>query len=302
METRPLSRLAVASFIIPAASILTGIIAIIIGASNINIERYAGHYLTIIFIITVVMLAIANIPAFGIGIIALIRIKHNNLRGKWVADWGIILSFLIMLTFLFIPNTGGHGGGLATNENSAVSGLRLLTSAEAVWRQQDCDGNGINDYWTYDISCLHRAYRKDNSTKVAFIAIDLARADMAPASMTGGIIPFGNPQIESWTNVTTAPKSGYRFQAMVTDAKGLPYNQNPVGPNKLLATNSGKYAFIAYPDVYATSGINTFIINEAGIIYANDTGSDANKIILTWPGLCPAVVKGPGGRDWREAD
>ncbi|MBI5779780.1 MAG: DUF2950 family protein [Planctomycetes bacterium] len=303
MEKKPLSKLAVASFVIPTTSIVAGIIAIIIGASNINTERYIGHYLKEILIIIVVMLAIANIPAFGIGIMALIRVKRNNLRGKWMADWGIILSFIIILATLFILNVGGHGhGGLAANENSAAATLKLITSAEAVWRQQDCDGNGINDYWTYDISCFHRAYRPNNTTKLAFISIDVARADMAPASKPGGIMPFEYPQIEPWINIATTPKSGYCFQAMVTDEKGMPYNQNPVGPNKLLATNGSKYAFVAYPDAYAMSGINTFIINEEGTIYANDTGSDANKIILTWPGVNPTSVTGPGGRLWRVAD
>jgi len=301
MGKRPLSRLAMTSFLIPMASIVAGIIAIIIGASDINMERYAGHYLTIILIIMLATLIIGNIPAFGIGIIALIRIKRNNLRGKWMADWGIILSFLIILAFLSIPYPV-CGGRISANESSAIGTLKLLSSAEAIWRQQDCDGNGINDYWTYDISCLHRAYRKDNETKLAFISIDVARADMAPASIAGGITPFGNPQIESWANVITCPKSGYRFQAMVTDEKGLPYNQNPIGPNKITATNSHKYAFVAYPDVYATSGINTFIINEEGTISANDTGSDANKIILRWPGKDPTTIPGPGGRNWRVAD
>jgi len=303
MGTRPLSNLAVASFIIPMASILAGIIAIIIGASNINTERYIGHYLTEILIITAVVIAVGNIPAFGIGIIALIRVKRNNLRGKWMADWGIILSFIIILATLIMPNVGGHGHrGLAANENSAAATLKLITAAEAMWRQQDCDGNGINDYWTYDISCFHRTYRSDNETKICFIAIDSAKADMTPASMFGGIIPFGTPQIESWANLTTCPKSGYRFQAMVIDEKGMPYNQNPIGPNKIPATNSHKFAFVAYPEVYAYSGINTFIVNEEGTIYANDTGNDANKIILTWPGVNPTGVEGPNGRFWRVAD
>lgn len=116
-----------------------------------------------------------------------------------------------------------------------------------------------------------------------FIDLCLAKADMAPASMVGGTIPFGIPQIEPWTNVKTEAKAGYRFQAMVEDDMGIPYNQNPVGPNNILATNKSKYAFVAYPDWYGISGIGTYILNEKGQVYSQDMGSDANKIVLRWP-------------------
>lgn len=95
------------------------------------------------------------------------------------------------------------------------------------------------------------------------------------------------------------PKSGYWFQMMELDENGEPYTQEMV--NNVPATNKTKFAIVAYPDVYATSGINTFIVNQEGTVYATDCGSDADKIVLQWPGNNPAAVTGPGGRQWSVA-
>jgi len=285
MEKRPLSKMAIASFVLSIAStIATLSIIILLPVLHIDMEDYIGFYPTAILFTTLLVLSISSGLAIIINILALRRIKRYNLRGKVLTIIGIVLSAIVISFYgWFLWTEVINRGGGCGNECSAAAALKLLTSAEATWFQQDCDGNGIKDYWTYDISCLHRMYRKDNTTKIAFIPIDMARADMASASMSGDINPFGTPKIESWAEIMTGSKSGYLFMAMVADEKGIPYNQNPVGPNKILATNNSKFAFIAYPDVYGISGINTFIVNEEGAIYARDMKSDKNKIILQWP-------------------
>ena len=192
------------------------------------------------------------------------------------------------------------------NENSAIASLKDLCSTEAVWRQQDVDGNGIKDYWTYDVSCFNRMYRADGTTKINFIDISFARADASRAEDD----VFGFPAIEPWstgpTQLLSAPKSGYWFQVMELDESGGPYNQNEIGENKIPATNNTKFAFVAYPDVYGSTGINIFIMNEAGTIYQTDPGSDEDKIVLQWPakspGGSPTEVQGPGGRNWQPAE
>ncbi len=194
-------------------------------------------------------------------------------------------------------------GRISANESSAGAALKLLTSCEATWLQQDCDGNGLKDYWTYDVSCLHRMYRVDGSTKVAFIPIDMAKADNKPADMKGGELPFGkNLPIEPWDKITLSAKSGYFFRAMLTDGSGNSYNINGVGINNIKATNNSQFAFVAYPEKYGVTGVNTFIVNQEGTIYATDCGSDEKKIVLQWPGANPMGEKGPGGKNWIVAD
>ena len=181
--------------------------------------------------------------------------------------------------------------------SGAIASLKLMTSAEATWLQQDVDGNGKKDYWTYDVSCLHRMYRPDGQTKAAFIAIDLARADGQPAALDQSTKTFGSTsQIENWANITTAPKLGYFFRAMLTDDQGQPYNQNEVGNTEFKATNNSRFAFVAYPAEYGQTARKTFIVNQEGTVYSKDMGGETTKIVLQWPGSNPA------GLDWNVAD
>ncbi|MEK7309382.1 MAG: DUF2950 family protein, partial [Planctomycetota bacterium] len=221
-------------------------------------------------------------------------------KGKAIAGivlgglWFVMIPFIAIVAAIAIPNL--LSGRISANEASAATSLRLMTNAEAVWRQQDADGNGVMDYWTYDVSCLYRMFRADGLTKCAFISIDMANADAAPADDN----TFGSNRLSQRIGATAQPKSGYLFQVMELDQNGEPYKQEMV--NGVPATNQTKFAFVAYPDMYGTSGINTYIINQEGTVYANDCGSDAQKIILQWPGNNPSAITGPGGRQWRYVD
>ena len=245
------------------------------------------------------ILCLPSIPAIILGILAIININKSKglLKGTGMAIAGLILSGLSMITAPFIIVMVASNvlvdsritPRIYANEASAVASLEFLYSYESKWKQQDADGNGIKDYWTYDISCFNRMYRADGTTKVGIIDISLARADGNRA--TDNI--FGtSPAIEPWstgpTQLSFTTKSGYDFQAMKLDENGNSYNQNEVGENKIKATNDSKFAFVAYPEIYCTSGVHVFIINEKGNVYSTDLGTDSeNKIVLKWPGQDP---------------
>ena len=228
-------------------------------------------------------------------------------QGFTLIELMIVIAIIAIIAAIAIPNL--LTGRISANENSAAASLRLLTNAESMWVQQDPDGNALKDYWTYDISCIHRMFRADNTNKVAFIPIDLAKADAASADITGGVLPFGGLQIEAWTTVLTGPKSGYLFRAITLDAPGgTNYRVNTIGSNIIPACNNNSYGFMAIPDVYGTSGVNSLIVNESGTVYANDTGLSADPWKTTttggldWPGVNPPGTSGPSGRNWRVAD
>lgn len=198
---------------------------------------------------------------------------------------------------------------ITANETAAISMLKILTSAQSVWRQQDCDGNGIKDYWTYDISCFNRMYRADGVTKVNFIDAAFARADANRA--VDGV--FGkSPAFENWDagpkQLTPAPKSGYWYSRLTTTFinSGVLYQINTVGTNSVPACHNSLFAFVAYPAEYGKTGIRTFIVNEGGTVYATDCGSDKAKVVLQWPattqGGSPTQTTGPGDRKWEPAE
>ena len=279
-------------------------------------------------------LCLPALPAIILGIVALVAINNGKgkLKGTGLAIAGMIAAVVIPIVTIVVgaiiiaivfpsflatrpqlPPADIWASGeytnqgqddetilskkISDNESAAIASLRLFTTAEAVWLQQDPDGNGIKDYWTYDVSCLHRMFRADGQTKTAFIAIDHARADVNTAE-TGD---FGeSPAIEDWADITLKPKSGYYFQAMEVDENDEPYNQGEVGETKIRATNKNKFGFVAYPAEYGKTGRRTFIVNEQGTVYSIDVNPDIQGVALKWPGSNDAGPYAKG--NWKAAD
>jgi len=231
---------------------------------------------------------VPSLLAIILGIIALIKINNSPVRlpGKGRAVWGIVLG---VIASLLIPVVALIGGDAITNiwsaspkieinEASSIDSLRAISNAENDWKKK------FNCYWTYDVSCL---YRYDYSWRITG---ELARADVAPAADD-----VFDRKLKAKASVR--PKNGYLFRAMLEDEHAQPYNQEKVFGAK--AANKSKYGFVAYPAKYGKTGKRTFIINEKETVYAVDTGSDANKIVLSWPGADPIKVDGPvAGARW----
>jgi len=170
------------------------------------------------------------------------------------------------------------------NEIAAIDSLKQLVSAETIWlMNSNPHSSGISDYWTYDVSCLHRAYKADGKTKVDYIPQDIARADIAPSDLSNSNPFGGRPLVEVWmvgNSTISQPKSGYWFSVMInnnltgqTDWVPSAYNVDFVGTRTIATGNSNQFGFMAAPDTYASTGIRSFIVNEEGIIYGADTGA-----------------------------
>jgi hypothetical protein len=81
-------------------------------------------------------------------------------------------------------------------------------------------------------------------------------------------------------NGTTAshdpvPFNGYYFRILAAQGN------NVEGGAKSYLVNGkmvGGFAFVAYPGVYRSSGVMTFIVNQNGVVYQKDLGPDTEKI------------------------
>jgi len=146
---------------------------------------------------------------------------------------------------------------IAANEHAAVGSLRALVSAEADFKKNDRDGNGLHDFWVGDVSSLYRFMHTNKEIKL--IDKSLADADAAPLKSTNlAPLKLDKP----------VPKSGYLFTVLAK------YGDN----DKTEAYHSGgfrnehKFAFAAYPADYRASGRMTFVVGEAGTVWKKDLG------------------------------
>lgn len=148
---------------------------------------------------------------------------------------------------------------IASNERAASDVLRHLVTAEADFRLHDRDSNGINDYWTADISRLWGHGH--------LIDLDLAHAD------SHAINPL---------TPTPIPRSGYLFVAMETDGSTLPAEEYRQDTDKKSGRvhHLSKFGICAYPAGYGVTGAHTLIISEGNTIFKFDTGG---KTMLRWP-------------------
>jgi hypothetical protein len=72
-----------------------------------------------------------------------------------------------------------------------------------------------------------------------------------------------------------SPYHGYYYKILKSQGKDAPGGSyDYVVDGRMI----GGFAMVAYPAVYGSSGITTFIVNKDGIIYQKDLGNDTEKI------------------------
>jgi hypothetical protein len=155
----------------------------------------------------------------------------------------------------------------AGNEFAAAIALRVLANAEADFRAQDRDENGVNDFWTGDVAGLHGL--AVNGRPLELISREIAQADARPLQL------LASPPV---------PYHGYCFAALIADdsAEGEEYGQDSesgLGPQGKVH-NRARIGFCAYPADYGKTGWHTWIINERSSLFKIDSGG---KPILRWP-------------------
>jgi hypothetical protein len=162
---------------------------------------------------------------------------------------------------------------VGANELAAQGMLKQLGSTEGVWRSNDSDRNGQQDYWTHDVAGSY--YFKDAVGQTQrYIDIAIAKADC--------------PGLGRYTQEPPLPQAGYWIKVMKSNHEGEAYAASLDKDG--LATHPSQHAFCAYPAEYGKTGKNTYIVNEEGVLYFKDLGPNATGGIDQWPAKDPTTA------------
>ena len=157
---------------------------------------------------------------------------------------------------------------MASNELSAINTLQTLLISQATWRSNDVDKNGVQDHWVADISGMATFTLIEHpDAPVEHVSLDIARADEglnigSEACVAG---------VEDTTLLTvTAGKAGYRYSVFPTQPDGISLYAVATDVAADVQHNATLFAYQAFPEAYNVSGVNMFIMSEAGLVWRSD--------------------------------
>ena len=208
----------------------------------------------------------------------------------------VVIGVLAIIMAISIPSY--LRSKMVGNETAAVATLRTFVTLEATWRQNDVDRNNLGDYWTADVSGFYRieASPAGSARSVAQVDAAICSADDnklgAGAAIAGAVLDSGVPAANLLAFAQNGAKSGYLFRAMVNDLSTAPvsvYAADPAG-NGQLWTNNALFGFQARPEKYNSTGLNTIVVNQAGVIYKRDFGDNNSANANFWPPANPSTT------------
>ena len=150
-----------------------------------------------------------------------------------------VLSFFVV--FLFATHR-------PRGETSIRGSLRTITSAQADFRANDRDGNGVNDFWTGDVQGLYAIVPKGGAQPIQLIERSVALADGNP--LKGVYAPLTDP----------AQPLGAWFNVLIDDR-----SENPA--ERYGMRNTSKFGYIAYPGDFLDHVRVAQIVNQDATFY-----------------------------------
>jgi hypothetical protein len=170
---------------------------------------------------------------------------------------------------------------VGTNENDAIEILYGLADAQKEYASEARDGSDTKHYalkFISDEGKHNGLYWKtsDNETRSPIGPLIVSAAGQGYAMKQGDVKPFHGYYYRMLTRQGAAAKGGAKDY--------LANGQLTRG-----------FAFVAYPAEYRNSGVMTFVVNQDGVVYQKDLGSDTEKIASTMSEYNP-------DKTWASAD
>lgn len=191
-------------------------------------------------------------------------------RGLLLGLGAVVLGVWLAWT---VPGLGREAL-VGANERAAIDALRQIVFAEREWKSRDGDGNALPDFWTADVSGLHRAFEPPAGRDLP-LHPDIAAADAFPLPPTSGDRPRVGPA------QSRGPYRGYWFRAL-KKADGRDLAADGPDTDALPWENRTAFAFAAYPAEPGKSGRRTFIVREDGSVRGLDIGG-GGAALEAWP-------------------
>ena len=203
----------------------------------------------------------------------------------------VIVAMILVICAIAIP--GLMSSERASNERTASTALKTLSSAEADFRSNDRDWNHVNDFWTGDVkglftmtsAAVRGAGTAPMDPPIKLIEIETAAADVDPAVVPAGGENMALPQ-------PPAARKGYWFVALLTDltlkeggGEEAIYKRDTGGtPTMGKCHNMAKFGFAAIPDTL-WRGKYAFIVNENNTIFREALTDPARRGAAVPPGI-----------------
>jgi prepilin-type N-terminal cleavage/methylation domain-containing protein len=219
-------------------------------------------------------------------------------KGFTLIELMIVIAIIAIIAAIAIP--GLLSSQRASNERSASTSLKTLSTAQADFRANDRDWNHVNDYWTFNVMGLYcmtstAVSGSTNANTTQDPAIKLIELSVASADSEGQLaVPTVECAPLNMFAISSA-KAGYWYVALIQDQSlagtpdmtykqatdnGAPYAMGSVH-------NTSKFGFLAFPDSQS-SGKFVFIVNENNTIYRSATSTALRPSTNTPPGTMAA--------------
>jgi prepilin-type N-terminal cleavage/methylation domain-containing protein len=199
-------------------------------------------------------------------------------KGFTLIELMIVIAIIAIIAAIAIP--GLLSSQRASNERSASTSLKTLSTAEADFRANDRDWNHVNDFWTGNVAGLYTmtsaAVSGAAANSTTDPAIKLIELSVASADSDGTTPSAGNENAALSTFAVSSAKAGYWYMALLTDntlgtTTEATYKQDTGGtPSMGSVHNTSKFGFLSFPDSQS-AGKFVFIVNENNTIFRSAT-------------------------------
>jgi type II secretory pathway pseudopilin PulG len=185
----------------------------------------------------------------------------------------IVIAIIAVIAAIAIP--GLISTQRSSYERGASTSMKTLAVAEADFRTNDRDGNGVNDFWTYDMKGLYTLTNcavPGRAGGTVDPPIRLIELSLACADSDGTTAPAGGECMDVTQLGVVAAKAGYWYAALLADGSLPPtsdatYRQDTSGNYAMGSChNMGRFGFVGFPESM-TFGKFAYILNEGNVIY-----------------------------------